>query len=229
MIKAIVFDLDGTLHDQETGERLALEKLYRQDIQLDPTPGYAEFLRVWRNSADGLLSEVHKGRMDFDEQRVQRVIELHATYGKELSVEAARALSDQYVAYYEQEWRPYPDALLALGQLRGSYRLGIITNGEGRRQRGKIKKCGFEGSMESVIVSGEVGVSKPDKGIFELSRQAFGLQPEEMAYVGDRLETDALGARGAGWRGLWIDRKGMPGSGDPDTINGLLELTQKLS
>src|SRR5258706_6863672 len=136
MIKAIVFDLDGTLHDQESGERAALEKLYRQDVQLDPMPGYAEFLRIWRNTADGYLNEFHKGRMSFDEQRISRVIDLHSAYGKELSHDAAKALNDRYVAYYEQEWRPYADALPALGQLKSAFRLGVITNGDASRQRG---------------------------------------------------------------------------------------------
>jgi putative hydrolase of the HAD superfamily len=209
-----------------------LDRLYRQDVPLNPLPGYADFLRVWRNTADQYLDQYHQGRMTFEEQRVRRVMDLHANYGKTLSLESARQLNEKYVAYYEKEWRPYPDALPALEALKLKFRLGAISNGDGVRQRGKIKSCGLEPYFESVVISGEVGVAKPDKGIFEISRKAFGLAPEELAYVGDRVEIDVLGARNAGWKGIWIDRKGMPPGmpgGDPETVSSLSELLAKLS
>lgn len=228
MIKAIVFDLDGTLHDQDSGERAALEQLYRQDVPLDPLPGYADFLRVWRNTADQYLDQYHQGHMTFEEQRVRRVLDLHAFYGKSISLEEARMLNEKYVSYYENEWQAYADAIPALNALKSKFRLGILSNGDGDRQRGKIKSCGLEAYFESVVISGEVGVAKPDKAIFEISRKAFGLEPEEMLYVGDRVEIDTLPARNAGWKGLWIDRKGMPGIHDPETITSLSDLLNPL-
>ncbi|MES2202039.1 MAG: HAD family hydrolase, partial [candidate division FCPU426 bacterium] len=224
----IVFDLDGTLHDQEAGERASLENLFRRDIHLDPTPGFAEFLRVWRHAADAFLDRFHGGQMTFEEQRSRRVMALHENFGKTISLEEARALNDKYVAYYEEEWRPFEDTHPALSALKRNFRLGMITNGDGKRQRGKLKSCALDQYFESVIISGEVGSAKPERGIFDLSRKAFGLDASEMAYVGDRVEIDVLGARNAGWRGLWLDRKGMPGNSDPDTIQSLLELETRL-
>jgi putative hydrolase of the HAD superfamily len=217
MIQAYVFDLDGTLHDQEASEREALEKLFLQDIRLDPMPNFTAFLRAWRNAAEENLSSSPKGAgLSFDERRARRVMSTLSQFGTECGADAALELFHKYWAHYEKSWRPYPDALGALQRLKPRFRLGVITNGEGAMQRGKIKACGLEGIFESVLVSGELGVSKPDKAIFERSQAGFKLDPAAMAYVGDRQETDAMAAVNAGWTGIWINRKHMPGeAADP--------------
>ena len=229
MIKAYIFDLDGTLHDQEASEREALEKLFREDISIEPSPSFSNFLRAWRNAAEETLQSSSKGQLSFEEKRARRVMDTHAQFGAEISQAAALELFRRYAAHYEKSWRPYEDALPALQALKKSYRLGIITNGDSAMQRGKIKACGLEGLVEHVVVSGEAGVSKPDPAIFDLCRHAFKLEPLEMAYVGDRFETDAVAARGAGWHGVWINRKHMP-AGEAEAgirvITGLMDLQE---
>jgi putative hydrolase of the HAD superfamily len=54
-------------------------------------------------------------------------------------------------------------------------------------------------------------VPKPDAGIFLFACDLFGVAPVEAWYVGDRLETDAVGARSAGLRGVWLDRTASAG------------------
>ena len=57
-----------------------------------------------------------------------------------------------------------------------------------------------------VIASGELGVTKPDVAIFAAAAAAFDVPASACAYVGDRVRTDAVGARNAGMLGLWLDR-----------------------
>jgi putative hydrolase of the HAD superfamily len=228
MIKAYVFDLDGTLHDQEASEREALEKLFRQDILLDPMPSFSNFLRAWRNASEETLQSSPTGQLSFEEKRARRVMDTHAQFGAEIDQAKALDLFRRYVAHYERSWRPYADALGVLQGLGKAYRLGVITNGDSAMQHGKIKACGLEGQLEQVIVSGDVDVSKPDPAIFRLSQKAFGLDAKDMAYVGDRLETDALAAQRAGWQGIWINRKHMPGGGADGGIRVISALTELL-
>jgi putative hydrolase of the HAD superfamily len=56
--------------------------------------------------------------------------------------------------------------------------------------------------------SGEVGAAKPHARIFQAACERFGVEPGDAVYVGDRLDTDAIGAASAGLRGVWLDRNG---------------------
>jgi putative hydrolase of the HAD superfamily len=57
-----------------------------------------------------------------------------------------------------------------------------------------------------IITSSEVGIAKPDKSIFiEASKRANSLI-ENCYYVGDRLDTDALGSKMSGMIGIWLNR-----------------------
>ena len=67
-----------------------------------------------------------------------------------------------------------------------------------------------------MIASGEVGIAKPDPGIFHHALDRFRrTRPvSAAAYVGDRLRTDAVGAARAGLVGVWLNRHGVRPSDD---------------
>ncbi|MFB4307210.1 HAD family hydrolase [Actinomadura sp. GTD37] len=66
------------------------------------------------------------------------------------------------------------------------------------------------GAGRRVVASSEAGSAKPDAGIFRTACAGLGVLPDEAAYVGDRLVTDAQGAVAAGLAGIWLDRSGGP-------------------
>jgi putative hydrolase of the HAD superfamily len=210
-LRALVFDLDGTLLDQEGAERDALQRLYERDIDLATKPAYHAFLRDWRNVADDYLQRFLDNRMGFDEQRIARVQALYSKYGSAIDPENAARLHQAYAGYYREQWRAFDDTLPALRALSRRFKLAVITNGDGRQQRAKLDATGLSPFFSHVLVSGEVKVSKPDPAIFRLSEAALGLPPEDLAYIGDRLDVDVAGAKAAGWTAIWLDRKGMPG------------------
>ncbi|HTB21414.1 MAG TPA: HAD family hydrolase [bacterium] len=210
-LQAIVFDLDGTLLDQEGAERDALQLLYERDLNLASKPPYHAFLRDWRNVADEYLQRFLDNKMGFDEQRIARIQAVYKKYGSPLDFQEAERLHQAYAGYYRGQWRAFDDALPALRSLGRRFKLAVITNGDGPQQRAKLEATSLSPLFADIVVSGEVKVRKPDPAIFRLSEKALGLPAESLAYVGDRLDVDVAGAKAAGWTALWLDRKGMPG------------------
>ena len=61
-----------------------------------------------------------------------------------------------------------------------------------------------------MIFSEDVGVAKPDPGIFRVLLDRTGVPAEDSAYVGDSLRDDIAGARRAGMHSIWLNRSGAP-------------------
>jgi putative hydrolase of the HAD superfamily len=216
-IKALVFDLDGTLVDQEGAERDALQQLLDHEIRLPSKPAFHVFLRDWRNVADEYLQRFLDNQMGFDEQRILRFEALYSKYGQPCPRSESERLHQAYGRIYAEQWRAFDESAEALLNLKqAGLRLAVITNGDGTQQRGKLQHTGLAPLFEHVLVSGDVKVAKPDPAIFRISEKALGLPPSELAYVGDRTDADVAGAKAAGWLPIWLDRKGMPTPGQGD-------------
>lgn len=103
-----------------------------------------------------------------------------------------------------------PDRVLleSLQALSERAELAILSNGGGVTQRAKIKAARLNEIFEPnrIFVSGEIGQSKPDPCFFHHACQQLGVEPEEVLMVGDRDETDGLGARAAGLAFLRVAR-----------------------
>ncbi|WP_027345374.1 HAD family hydrolase [Hamadaea tsunoensis] len=85
--------------------------------------------------------------------------------------------------------------------LRGRYKTGIISNSfVGAREREEeIYK--FPEMTDDIVYSHEVGLTKPDPGIFELSCYRLGVRPEEAVFVDD-VPGHVTAARNLGWHGI---------------------------
>lgn len=94
-----------------------------------------------------------------------------------------------------------PDVLRALG---ARYRLGIVSNYPfGPVVSGSLERIGVAGMFEAVIVSGEVGWSKPHPEIFRRALAALDADPARTVFVGDNPVADMRGAKGAGMSTAW--------------------------
>ncbi|MBM4436570.1 MAG: HAD family hydrolase [Actinobacteria bacterium] len=89
------------------------------------------------------------------------------------------------------------------------FHTGLITNGNAARQRETAKRLGVLAAVDHVLISGELGVSKPDPAIFWLALEKAGCAPDEAVMVGDSLPADMAGAQALGIRTLWIDHRGQ--------------------
>ena len=100
----------------------------------------------------------------------------------------------------------YPDALPTLERLEADgYTLGLVSNAPPDTAK-VIKALGLPKFFRTVVVSGVVGVSKPNPEIFRVALREAGSEPAESIHVGDVYEADVIGARNAGIKGVLIDR-----------------------
>jgi putative hydrolase of the HAD superfamily len=102
-----------------------------------------------------------------------------------------------------------PDADAVVRDLARDYRLALVTNGAPDVQREKLSHTTLAPLFAVTIISGEIGIGKPDPRIFEAALTALDLAPEDAVMVGDSLVRDVAGAHAAGIRAIWMDR-GVP-------------------
>ena len=134
---------------------------------------------------------------------------------------AADAWFAAYNERFEASWPRFDDVLAALAGLadRG-LPVGIVTNLGAERQRHKLERVGLGGRFDVLVGLDTLGVGKPDAAVFRHACDLLGTEPAETAFVGDRLEHDALGARDAGLRAVSLDRQRSPAPTSPRGLSG---------
>jgi putative hydrolase of the HAD superfamily len=129
----------------------------------------------------------------------------------DLNIDRAE-LAEQLVALYEscmqQRIQLFPGALETLGHLSQDYALGAISNAPAKSQKQKLIDLKIDRFFEHVIISSEVGVTKPEPDIFWHATRLFGLPPSAAVYVGNDPILDIEGARRAGLFAIWINIDG---------------------
>lgn len=197
----VLFDLDGTLLDQDAAVQSAATLLY--NALGSPMP-LEEFLARWAAALERHYARYLAGEVSYHGQRRERVREV---VDASLSDGDADQLFAHYLASYEAGWSLYSDVLPCFDAI-ADRRLGVISNGQGDQQRRKLTQTGIVDRFECVLISEECGCVKPDSTIFLRACSLLGESPESSIYVGDRYDLDAQAARTAGLRGIWLDRKG---------------------
>ena len=117
-------------------------------------------------------------------------------------------LFDDYLKEYSNSWTAYSDALPVLETLRESgYALAVLTNGQQDQQERKLAKMGLSHFFTSVLAIGKVTHPKPDARAFLQMCASLECEPEEVVYVGDDPQVDAVAATRAGLHGVWLNRE----------------------
>lgn len=99
-----------------------------------------------------------------------------------------------------------PGAQALINALNGKVKMGIITNGFTELQHVRLEKTGLKDIFSPLIISEEVGVAKPDIGIFEHALTHMGeLDREQVLMVGDNPHSDILGGMNAGFDTCWLN------------------------
>lgn len=118
----------------------------------------------------------------------------------------ADELAREYIRVRRSAETMDPDADAVIAAVSRGRRLALVTNGAGDVQREKLSRTPFARHFGAIVISVELGVGKPDPGIFRAAARLLDVHPRDAVMVGDSLVRDVKGAQSAGMRAIWIDR-----------------------
>ncbi|MDE3247081.1 MAG: YjjG family noncanonical pyrimidine nucleotidase [Bacteroidota bacterium] len=207
----LFFDLDHTLWDFEANSRLTLSELYTQMGLRDR--GVDDFDRFHKNYLvhnEKLWDRYRKGFIKTEELRWKRMwlTLLDFKIGDE---KLAREMGAVFLDLLPTRKLLFPYTLEILTYLKqNNYQLHLITNGFEKTQHAKLQHSGLTGFFGEVITSEGSNSLKPQKAIFDFALEKTGAKAEESIMLGDDLDVDIAGARGAGLDQVYINHLNKP-------------------
>jgi putative hydrolase of the HAD superfamily len=220
-VKAVLLDALGTLVELQPPAPRLQRLLARAGFEVSEERAAAGFAAEIAYYLDHHLEGSDRERLerlrDRCAEEMQRALELpdldHAT--------ARRAMLEAL------EFRPYPDVLPALEDLRGRGVTLVVASNWDCSLPEWLGPAGITELVDGVVTSAEVGAPKPDVRVFERALAIAGAEPSEALHVGDKVDNDVEGATAAGVRAVLLQREGEPPRG-LEAVRSLRELAALL-
>ncbi|WP_127558357.1 YjjG family noncanonical pyrimidine nucleotidase [Saccharospirillum alexandrii] len=208
----IVFDADDTLFDFGKAEQHAVGRLLTSHNVADTDTHQ----RLYRGINKHLWQELERGAIAPGELKVTRI----QRFFDEMGITADPAeWADHFLDFLAERSHLLEGAESVVTRLATHAQLGILTNGLTRVQRSRLERSGLAQHIAVLTISEEVGASKPAAAIFEAMEQAMqSPQKSRVLMVGDRYETDIIGARRFGWDTAWLSPE-LPEDLEPPTFH----------
>lgn len=191
MIKAVIFDLDGTLLNRDESVKKFIDNQYDR-------------LNKWVNH---IAKEQYSTRfIELDHHGYVWKDQVYQQLSEELEIIGVtwKELLHDYIDQFKNNCIPFPNLYRMLDELKkNNLILGMITNGMGQFQMDNIKALGIENYFQTILVSEWEGIKKPDPEIFNRALGKLNVSPYESIYVGDHPENDVKAAQNVGMKGFW--------------------------
>ena len=227
--KHVFFDLDRTLWDFDAAAEVAFERIYEKyNLKSLGIPSAHEFHEVYHPLNEQLWVLYRADKITKDELNRTRFLKPLEHYGIH-DIDLADHLSEDYVYWSPRIVRLVPGTKELLDYLKPKYHLHLITNGFQEVQHTKLSGSGLEPYFETLTVSEEVGVKKPNPEIFHYALRKAQAKAEESLMIGDEMAVDIDGARAAGMDTLLFNPKRELVEGERTfEVHDLLEVTKLL-
>lgn len=198
----ILMDADDTIFDFQAGNRKAVGMLM-EELGLSSPTVFEEYQQI--NHA--CWQALERGEMDQETLHVERFRRFLRLKGRE---DDPKRVADRFAVLLGQQAIPLPNAEETVEKLAREREIVILTNGITPIQKSRMARSPVRNWISRMVISQEVGVSKPDPRIFEI---AMGNTPrEKVLMIGDGLQSDVRGANNAGVDVCWFNplKKPLP-------------------
>ena len=205
MIKWVCFDLDDTLFNGT----LLVEKARRASVEMMIEYG----LPVTSDYAIPILYEIVEEFGSNNENHLDNLI-IRLRNDPDIKLPMIYNIN-KYVAagvmgYHREKvkhFRPFKDVIKTLTKLQAKdLKTAVITDGNPKKQYEKLLRLKIHDLFDEIIISDEVAIRKPNSELFSVFLRNHSLNPQEVIYIGDRLDKDILPAKKAGLISVLIHR-----------------------
>ncbi|HEV3155538.1 MAG TPA: HAD family hydrolase [Candidatus Baltobacteraceae bacterium] len=232
-IRAVLFDLDDTLHDDTFAFTTAAEEVARE-VAAEHGIDAIALKDAYIAEAEGFWH-----RLTSDQVKTKLSALRTTMWGNALTAvgladpDLAVRSASNYNAYRKKYFSPFPGAIDLLRDLKArGKKLGIVTNGVSETHHEKIALLQIAQYFDAIFLADEVGMVKPDPLLFAHACQKLDTSPANSAMVGDRYDRDIAGAREAGLYTIWVNVRSerVPaGCQPPDaTVQNIAQAAQYL-
>jgi 2-haloacid dehalogenase len=197
-----MFDQYGTVVDMQTGLwEVAVDFLKAKGWKGNPY----SFVTWWRRThfensmIDALLQHEHTSYREIGHMSVAQVMDRAGIPYTEAEV--------RYLVSCIERLKPFPEVPAALDRLRTRYRLVVLSNGDPDMLEMAKQHHGI--AFDAVLSVAIAGVFKPHRATYTKAAEVLGVRMEEVLFVANH-EFDVVGAKAAGMRTAFIDRRRRP-------------------
>ena len=190
--KAIFLDWDDTIGDWSTAEHKALQDIYAT-YRLDRLyPTFEDYVNAYRPYNLELWGMYGRGEVTKEWLHLQRFL-------RPLLVNDANDANDEMVNLAHEIGAEF---------LRLTNKYFSVLPGAKEVQYYKFEHSGLAPYFTHTIISEEVGINKPQPGIFEIALERNGITADEAVMIGDSYSSDIAGAQAAGIDQIWVRKEG---------------------
>ena len=211
--KAIIFDLHYTILRLSPSRGVIYQRIFKKHgFNAHPREIKKVFSDIWNRYGDNKISEdskKHHKEKDIEEWWFDfhfRMLKKLGLKNKDVARMINRDISNQFYSNH-QIHKMYDDAKKILPFLKGQgIKLILATNGY-KSTKSVIKHFGLNKYFDHILISCDIGISKPNPKLYQFISKRLSLKPKEILCIGDSYPTDIIGARMSGCGAAIIDRK----------------------